>query len=226
MDGSPASPRRQAFPWLVLGALGALVLLTLRLALGGGVLAQDLGWPTPPPGPGFPVPSAAQIGEVVTTSVDRPGSEVAVVEPGWPGPVPLIPPIPFTALTFDEGAGDGPPVHLEVDAGTFSQTVQLRITPAERDSLPSAAGRILWAFDIEAFDAAGRAISAALQRPIKLSISAAGFTAAGIDGSRLLFGLAVGGQLTPIATSLTLVDQQLIVRLVSLGTVVLIEDPD
>ena len=70
---------RESVHWLAAGVLFAGVLVVLRLMIGGGVFAQQIGWPTPPPGRAFSVPSEEQIRAPITVSVERPGSEVEII---------------------------------------------------------------------------------------------------------------------------------------------------
>ena len=83
---------------------------------------------------------------------------------------------------------------------------------------------VLWAFELEAFDAAARPVRGALQRPLKLTIPGGAFTAAGIDGRDLLIAMVDDDHLTPIVTAFRTGDQSLTVRLLKLGTVALIDD--
>ena len=211
-------------PWIATALFVAAALLALRLAIGGGAFAQSVGWPTPPPGPSFPVPSAEQVQAEVTGTVARPGSEVALIRPAWPGHVPLIPPIASTRVAFVEGAGSGPPLTVQVDSGTFEGLVQLRVSPVEPDTFPALGATVLWAFELEAFDEQGRRLNEDPKRPLKLTVPTALFTTADIDGLQLLFALVEGDRHTPIVTSFDPAAQLITSRLLRLGTVALVHD--
>jgi hypothetical protein len=202
---------------LLIVAVALVAIIGLRFFFGGGVAAQQIGWPTPPPGAQFPVPSAEQQAAQVQVDVSREGSEVALVQPSWPGSLPLIPPIPSTNLKFDLG---GPTLSLRVDAGTFNELVQLRVTPRSlADVLPGVQGLI--AFEIEAFDAEGDEVRAPLGRPLGVIVS----IGAGSEG--LLGDLVVGmvdddDELRLNATAYKINLGALSTRIATLGTVVIV----
>ena len=215
--------RRKNALWLGAVLLALAALAGLRLTVGGNVYAQLIGWPTPPPGPVFAPPALESIQANVRVPATRPGSQTRLVRPSWPGPIPLIPPIPSTQVTFAEATG-GPPVSIRIDAGTFSEGVQLRLTPVEPPALEQARGVALWAFELEAFDLDAKELREHPQRPIKLQVSAAPFTAAGAQGTHLLFAVLDGARLQWLVTEFDEARQLLTTRLVRLGTVVLLDD--
>jgi hypothetical protein len=220
---SPVLLRRRSLPWIAAVALIASSLFALRIMVGGDIFAQNVGWPTPPPGPQFRPPAAEQV-EAPITSVVRPlDGEVQVVRPSWPGATPLIPPIPSVSLTFSGAATDGPPVTLRVDAGTFDEVVQLRVTPASTESAIVSNGRALWVFKLEAFDRSGNRLDAAIQRPLKLTAPGGSFVAAGIPGQQAIFAMLDDERITPIVTAFGTENELLTARLVKVGTVVLLK---
>ena len=216
--------RREPVPWLAFSVFALGVLVGLRLLFGGSVSAQQVGFPTPPPGPEFPLPPPEEIQATVIRSVDRPESDVRLIRAGWPGPIPLIPPVPQTVVTYRDFTGSGLPVTLHVDTGTFTQAVQLRMTSVDPSSLPEVDGIALWAFSIEAFSKEGQAITTPLQRPIGLSIPTGPLSALGIDQRSLLIGISGPSHVTPLATTFSPLDETSSARLLRLGTVVLIDD--
>ena len=218
-------------PWRVpsrrLALLAALPLIVagfvaVRVLFGPGIFAQTTAWPTPPPGPEFPVPSAADTNAAVVNSVAGAGSEVKVIAAAWPGSLPLVPPIPSTKLTFDET--ESLQITLEVDAGTFGTAVQLRLTPVETGLLPDLGGVSLEAFTLEAFDMGGEPMTRPLQRPIKLEISVALLIAAGVEPRDLLFAIAADDNPQLIATTFRTGDLTVEARLAKLGTIYLVQD--
>jgi hypothetical protein len=197
------------------------LLLALRLATGGSVSAQGPDWPTPPPGPAFPIPSEQALGATVSTTVASPGGQVMVVPVSWPGSLPLIPPLPSTNVTFDDPSTGS--FTLRIDAGTFAETVQLKFAPAEPAVLPRT-GSVLAAFELTAFDVAGSSLPGTLSRPIRLSMQTGPWSAAGVDPMGVLGALVEGEQIRLIATEFDLNDQRITLRLVALGTVFIIAE--
>ena len=216
-------PRRDNVLWLGAALLAVAALGTLRLVVIGDVHAQtDVGWPTPPPGPGFARPLPEAVLADVRVQAPSLGGELALVPPDWPGAIPLIPPVPSTNVRFTTGTG-GPLVTLRIDAGTYAEGVQLRATPADPPAgLPS--GTALWAFDLKAFDLDAKPLTLSPQRPIRLRVSAEAFTAAGIRGEHLLFAILKGEELRWLVTGFDASQQLLTTRLASLGTIVLVND--
>lgn len=213
--------RRDNVLWLAAALLTLAALVTFRLVVVGDAYAQSgAGWPTPPPGPAFALPAPDAIQANVRVPATGPGGELALVRPGWPGVIPLIPPIPSSDVTFTTGTG-GPAVTLRIDAGTYAEGVQLRATPA---SPPAGlkGGTALLAFDLEAFDLDARPLTSLPQRPIRLQVSAEAFTAAGIAGELLLFALVEGDGVRWLVTAFDASRQLLTTRLASLGTIVLV----
>ena len=87
--------RRDNVLWLAAALLTLAALVTFRLVVVGDAYAQSgAGWPTPPPGPAFALPAPDAIQANVRVPATGPGGELALVRPGWPGVIPLIPPIP------------------------------------------------------------------------------------------------------------------------------------
>ena len=215
------APHGDTFLWLAAALLAAAALATLRLAVIGDVHAQEtVGWPTPPPGSAFAPPSQETVLANVRVPATSPDGELALVRPNWPGPVPLIPPVPSTDVTFTTGTG-GPRVTLRIDAGTYAEGVQLRATPADPPAgLPG--GTALWAFDLEGFDLDARPLALVPQRPMRLQVSAEPYTAAGFPGEHLLFATLEGERLRWLVTGFDASQQLLTTRLVSLGTIVLV----
>ena len=179
-------PRSQSQirPIVVIAAIAIAAMVVLRIVVGGGISAQQLGWPTPPPGPAFDIPSEQQLAQTVQSDVALAGSQVEVIPPSWPGPLPLVPPVSGTRALFDLG---GPQLEAFVDAGTFRELVQLRMTPVDAP-LALADANVLIAFRLEAFDAVGNEISAPLQRPITITVRLGPFIESATSGN-LLFAL-------------------------------------
>ena len=215
--------RRDNVLWLGAALLALAALVTLRLAVIGDAHAQTaVGWPTPPPGPAFAPPLREAVLADVRVPASSPDGELALVRPDWPGPVPLIPPVPSTEVTFTTGTG-GLPVTLRIDAGTYAEGVQLRATPA---SPPAGlgGGTALFAFDLEGFDLDAQPLTLPPQRPVRLRVSAEPFTAAGISGEHLLFAVLEGDGLRWLVTEFDASQQLLTTRLASLGTIILVND--
>jgi hypothetical protein len=207
--------------WAALALLLAAVLLTLRLAMGGSAYAQSPDWPTPPPGPPFPVPSEVALLAQVTSPVSGNDAQVAVVQVSWPGSLPLIPPVPSNDVSFND-ASIGP-VALRIDAGTFPETVQLMFRPATPAVLPRS-GHVLAAFELTAFDVAGSPLDGALSRPIRVSMPTGPWAAIGVDPLRILGAVADRDTLRLIATEFTLHEESITFRLTALGTVMIIAE--
>ena len=186
--------------------------------------AQHVGWPTPPPGEPFAVPSRSQIEQPITRSVERAGSQVAVVRPGWPGPLPLVPPVAADTGRFDGAGLNGPPLTIRIDAGTFTQVVQVRVSPAAVAGIDAGPSQALWAFDLEVFDAGGREVQAPPQRPLVVTIPVAAFVAAGVDPFRLSMAMLDGERLTPVVSTYRASDGTIAARLVEVAAVVLLRD--
>ena len=219
-----SGPRLEHALWLGAVLLALAALAGLRLTVGGNVHAQSvIGWPTPPPGLAFAPPAQESVQANVRVPATRPGSQTVFVRPSWPGPIPLIPPIPSTQITFAEATG-GPPVNIRIDAGTFAEGVQLRLTPVEPPTLEQARGVALWAFELEAFDLDAKEVRERPQRPIKLQVSTAPFIAAGVQGTHLEFAILDGARLQWLVTEFNEAKQLLTTRLVGLGTVLLLND--
>lgn len=210
--------------WVTLGLAAAVALVLIRLVLPGGVLAQEVGWPTPPPGPGFPVPSDTAVQATVRNSVEESGAVVFTVSPSWPGPVPLIPPIPSSALVFNDASWDSLPLTVAVDAGTFDQLVQIRVSEVSGEDVPVVPGRVQLAWRIEVFNQNADRWSRPPQRPLSVSITVAALVASGIDGARLLFWLEANDELVPQLTSFDTRTLVLTTRLISPGLLVLTDD--
>ena len=218
----PHAVRRHDALWLGAALLALALLVALRLVVIGDVHAQiAIGWPTPPPGPRFVPPSSEAVAADARVPVALQGGEVVLVRPSWPGTIPLVPPIPSTAVRFTRGTG-GPPLDLRIDAGTYAEGIQLRVTP--RDPPATTDGTALWAFDLAAFDLDARLIAEPPQRPIRLQIPTGAFTAAGLEGKHLLFATLVDEELRWIVTEFDAARQVLTTRLAQLGTVVLVND--
>jgi hypothetical protein len=210
---------------MIVGLAAVVVLVLIRAMLPGGVFAQQVGWPTPPPGPQFPLPSEQQLQATVSRSVEADGAIVLTVAPSWPGPVPLIPPIPSTPLVFNDAAWNSLPLTVEVDAGTFSRLVQVRVTQVETGDLPPVPGQVQLAWRIEVFDADGDRWSAPVQRPLYVSIPVAALVGGGIQGDHLLFWLATDGDApVPQVTELDSAGLTVSTRLVSVGVLVLADE--
>jgi len=207
--------------WAALALLLVPVLLALRLAMGGSAYAQSPDWPTPPPGPSFPVPSEVALQAQVTSPVSGSDAQVAVVHVSWPGSLPLTPPVPSSDVSFND-ARTGP-VALRIDAGTFPETVQLKFRPATPAVLPGL-GHVLAAFELTAFDVAGSLLDGALSRPVKVSMPTGPWAATGVDPVRILGAVADRDTLRLIATEFTLHEERITFRLTSLGTVMLIAE--
>ncbi len=224
MDGSNPfkAERWRALSWIVAVVLMAAALVVLRLAIGGGAHAQVVGWPTPPPGPPFVPPSAESVEAPITGAVDPQDGEVRIVRPSWPGATPIIPPVPAERVTFGGEATGGPPVTFRIDAGTFNEVVQLRVTPATAAGALKPGTSVIWAFELEAFDRSGKRLETPFQRPVKLTAPAASFMASGIKGDEVVFAMLDGDRSGPIVTTFGAASQLLIVRLVSAGTVALL----
>jgi hypothetical protein len=218
--------RKRANPAQLVAIAIAILLATIVpirvLALGGS--AQNApAWPTPPPGVQFAVPSEESQQATVRVSVDRPESQTEVVPVSWPGPLPLIPPIPRSELRFDAFDSSGLPLTLVVEAGTFGETVQVRVTPTSLLNRPQA-GQILWAFEIEVFDIDGDELQAPLQRPLILTVPVPALAASGFSGEHLLFGRAGDDGIHLLATMFNLIDASLQTRLIKPGTIVILDD--
>lgn len=207
-----------------LALVGATVTLGVTALMFGTALAQEVGWPTPPAGPPFSIPSEQAMEAPITDSVETPGAVVHVVPPSWPGPLPLIPPIQTAELLFADGSWSTLPLTLWIDAGTFAEVVQVRVTPVETNELPDIDARLLFGFRIEFFDARGRRLSSAPQRPIRVDVPAVAVTESGVDGKSLLFWLRVDGGLNPLLTSLNTTSETLTTRLISPGVLVLADE--
>lgn len=216
-------------------AYRAAIILSVLLAAAGWTIAargavvaqrEPIIWPTPPPGLSFAVPSAAEIAATVVTSAAREQSEVAFVPPGWPGFVPLIPPIPQTTVTFAEKTG-GTPARVRVEAGTFSQAVQVRVTPANPAVLPAPwqDARVLWAFTLEVLDVQARPLQEAPNRPLRLTMPLASVLASGLDARSLLAAQLTAAGWEPLQTSLETATQNMTLRLLAPGTVAVVYEP-
>ena len=215
--------RRDNVLWLGAALFTLAALVTFRLVVIGDVLAQTgPAWPTPPPGPAFALPPQDAVLADVRVPVPRQGGDVALVRPDWPGTIPLIPPVPSSDVVFTTGTG-GPAVTLRIDAGTYAEGVQLRATPAAPPT-GLGGGTALFAFDLEAFDLDARPLTLPPQRPIRLQVSAAAFTGAGIQGERLLFAVLEGDGVRWLVTGFDASRQTLTTRLASLGTIILVND--
>lgn len=214
--------------------LAGIILVALVTATGWAVVArgavvpqqEPITWPTPPPGLSFAVPSAAARAATVVISAAREQSEVAFVPVGWPGFIPLIPPIPQNTVTFAEKTG-GAPVRVRVEAGTFSQGVQLRVTPANPAALPAAwqDAQVLWAFTLEVLDVQARPVQEALSRPLRLTMPVAAIAASGLDPRGLLAAQLTSTGWQPLETSLETATQTMTLRLLSFGTVSVVYEP-
>lgn len=204
--------------------MGITVTVGVTALMFGTALAQEVGWPTPPAGPPFSIPSEQAMQAQITDSVASPGAVVHVVPASWPGPLPLIPPIQTTELLFTDSSWSALPLTLWVDVGTFAEIVQVRVTPVETSELPDIDARLLFGFQIEFFDARGRRLSTAPQRPIRVDVPAAAVTAAGADGKRLLFWLQADDRPIPVSTSFNTISEILTTRLISPGILVLADE--
>jgi hypothetical protein len=218
-DRAPGTFRRGLVA--LVGVVGALALVALFF---GSALAQEVGWPTPPAGPGFSVPSEQVVEAPITESVDAPGSVVKIIRPSWPGPLPLIPPIPTTELLFTDASWSTLPLTLWVDAGTFGEVVQVRVTPVEGTELPAIGARLLLGFEIEFFDTRGNRFGGALQRPIRVNVPVAALRAAGVGGERLLFWIQTETGIARILTAFNTDSETLTTRLISPGVLVLADE--
>lgn len=196
----------------------------LFLTLLGSALAQEVGWPTPPAGLQFPIPSEQSIQAPITESVNAPGAVVQVIQPSWPGQLPLIPPIAMTRLVFADDAWSALPLTLWVDAGTFAEVVQVRVTPVDSSTAQAVFGQLLQGFQIEFFDAQGRRLSAPPQRPIRVDVPAAALTASGVDGTRLLFWMQTEAGSNAMLTAFNTNTQIVTARLISSGMLILTDD--
>ncbi len=219
LKSSLGEPNRKA-----LGFTGAAVTLALTGLMVGTAFAQDVGWPTPPAGPPFSIPSEQAMQAQITDSVESPGAVVHVVPASWPGPLPLIPPIQTTELLFMDSSWSALPLTLWVDAGTFAEVVQVRVAPVETSELPDIDALLLFGFQIEFFDARGKRLSAAPQRPIRVDVPAAAVTASGVDGKSLLFWLQADSEPIPLLTSFNTISEILTARLISPGILVLADE--
>lgn len=190
----------------------------------GVAKAQHVGWPTPPPGEQFAIPSQAQVDRPVATSVERAGSQVAIVRPSWPGPLPIIPPVPADRISFTEADLDGPPPVLRIDAGTYPEVVQVRVSPASVGGIEAGRSQPLWAFAIEVFDADGRTYPSAPRRPLVLTLPVGAFEVAGVDPTYLSLASLEGRDLTPIVSTYRSSEGTITARLVMPATVVLLRD--
>lgn len=178
---------------LVIACIACIVGLILFSGNLKAQTASDLGWPTPPPGPQFTVPSAAQseISPIKDTSGQ--GSYSEVIQASWPGGLPLIPPIPSKLITLEDGLL-GSSVRLRIDAGSFRQTVQLRMSP-DVISAGEPGTYLLDGFDLEAFGVDGDPIFALPQRPIVVTVPVYAATELGVNVNDLLLGLISNGTL-------------------------------
>lgn len=204
--------------------MGITVTVGVTALMFGTAFAQEVGWPTPPAGPPFSIPSEQAMQAQITDSVASPGAVVHVVPASWPGPLPLIPPIQTTELLFTDNSWSALPLTVWVDVGTFAEIVQVRVTPVETSELPDIDARLLFGFQIEFFNARGRRLSTAPQRPIKVGVPAAAVTAAGADGKRLLFWLQADDRPIPVSTSFNTISEILTTRLISPGVLVLADE--
>ena len=221
-----SSGRLQLNPrWVTVGLAACVVLVVVRAVLPGGAVAQQVGWPTPPPGPEFLLPSKAVQKATVRRSVEIEGSVVLTVAPSWPGPVPLIPPIESLSLVFNDPNWESLPLTVGVDAGTYDQLVQIRVAPVASSALPAAPGRPQLAWNIEVFDIDGKPWEKPVQRPLQISVPIAALVASGTEGKRLLFWLQNDGISVPQVTSFDSVDLALTTRLVSPGILVMTDEP-
>jgi hypothetical protein len=121
-------------------------------------------------------------------------------------------------LRFEDGVGDVPPIEIVVDAGTFATVAQVRLSPVNITDLPSTGHRVVWAFEIDVFDARGNEVRTPPQRPLELSILA------GDRGSTLFFGVVAEEQLLATASSFDWRTQRIRVRLLEVGVVAVLED--
>ena len=176
---------------MVLLLIGAGLAFHLSV-VSGRFLPQVPPWPTPPPGPAFSPPEETQEEPRITVSLTSPGGVTSLVQPQWPGHLPLIPPVPHTTLFFpgdltQEGAAE-PPLTVIVDAGAAAQTIQLHFTPLDVESLPSGwpGAQALQAFRLKAFDIKAVALDLQAARPIKLRLPVGSWTASGVQGRHLL----------------------------------------
>lgn len=208
--------------WIATGAAMIVALFTIRLVT-ASVLPQQLPWPTPPPGPGFQPPSESAAAATVVVPADRPESETGFVPPRWPGRLPLIPPLPIAEVNF-EGSTWGFPFQLRIEAGTFSEAVQIRVTPISPSSFPAAPLGLIIAFELEALDIESQAITEPLGRPVLLSFPAERLVQAGADGKALLFHRASDTGLRPLVTVYNMVTHELTIRLSDLGVLALVQD--
>ena len=205
-------------------ALVVVALVVFRLTLFENVVAQQTGWPTPPPGPVFPVPSDSQINATIGTSVESPGSAVQIVRPSWPGQLPLIPPVPSNILRFSDPSWDAVPLTLRVEAGTFSEVVQIRVRAVDPGSFAEQVRAPLLAYEIEVLDASGRTWDARWERPVKVSTPVAALVLAVGLSEGLLYYTVVDDVVTPLVSALNLDQFDLTARLLGPGVLV-IADP-
>lgn len=199
----------------------AIVTITvIGVLLPIGVLAQE-GWPKPPRGPEFAVPTEETVNTPIEKSTERAGSQVRIVRPSWPGPLPVIPPLPSSALLFTDGSWDVLPLTLIVEAGTFDQVVQVRVTPINTAEIAVAFGTALLAYHIEVFDAEGNEWLGTIRRPIRASVPGAVLVAAGYPAGQLVFTLIDHNTTVPQVTSFNENDASLSTRLITTGVLVL-----
>ena len=218
-----AYPRFRVCARSVSWPLAGLILVGLVLSFSVAD-AQQQGWPTPPPGPQYPVPSQAQVDRLITKSVEVPGSEVAVIRPAWPGPLPVIPPVPSEIVHFADADLQGPPMTLRVDAGTFPDVVQVRVRGSEVNAVDASPSQALWAVEIGVFDADGALYRTPPQRPMEISFPVGAFAGAGIDPSYLSLVILDERKLMPIVSTYRASVATLTARLVAPGTIVLLRD--
>jgi hypothetical protein len=214
-----APPRRLVLLVALPIVIGTFI--AIRLLIGPGIFAQTAAWPTSPPGPEFPVPSAQQADTSIASSVAQVGSEVEFIPAAWPGPLPLVPPIPSARITFDETKIL--PVTLEIDAGTFGTAVQLRLTPVAAALLPGLDGLPLQAFNLEAFGMTGEPMTQPPQRSIKLEMQVSSLIGVGVSIQDLLFVVSTPAGIQWVATSARTSNQTVHTRLAHLGTIYLVQ---
>ena len=141
------------------------------------------------------------------------GAVVRVIHPLPQSGIPAIPPLPST--TFDV-AGH---LKITIDAGSLDRTIQLMYVPVAPDQAtrPDRLQKVVWAFDLKAYDARGREFQPTLRRPWVLQVSVDQLPNKGGDPRQLLYARYEEGRWLPQVTSYYRNDNVLVFRILHTG---------
>lgn len=194
-----------------------------------GVLATA--WPTPPPAPVGALPDVVPASKVTPVPAPEvPGGVAQQVDPIFAGLVPRIPPRPFVPFV----GGEPDPanrVEVEFPAGSLPRTVQVTYEPlaSERTAPVEEGSRVLRAFAVNIFDAAGAPIDLTFSAPVRMAVSfsAEDIEASGGDPTRLVLARyeEKRERWNPLLTDHQLGKAKLLVRILRPGVFAVIAEP-